>query len=169
MTSCCRRWACRAAALALLAGPGCSGGDTVGCGEVERLRESRADTHVVDVDVARYDHHPPSSGPHFSGRSPEPGVHDAPVPEAKQITALELGFVVIQYDEDAAADADALDALAEGRDDVIVAPAATPIDGDRHVAFTAWTLRQRCDGVSDAVIDDAEAFVADHAGRVPHG
>lgn len=170
MTSCFRFSACRpllAALIALVALPACVRGERVSCGEVERLIDSRAPTHVIDVDAAKYDFHPPTSGPHFGGKPPEPGVHSEPVPEAMQVLSLEFGTVVLQYDESVADDAAQLEALARGRKDVIVAPAATPIDGERHVAFTAWERRQLCDGISDEVIKDAAAWIEEHAGVVP--
>lgn len=167
MTTWSRRSASSAgvAALAILAACSGGGGDGASCDDVERLLDSRAPTHVIDVEAADYDFHPPTSGPHFGGRPPRPGVYDDPVPEAKQVLALEVGMVVLQYDDVAAEDADRLEEVAGERDDVIVTPAAKPIDGGRQVAFTAWGLRQRCDGVSEEVVDAAQAFVDDYAGR----
>lgn len=169
MTNCFRRWVCRGAAVAVLALPACGGGGDVeaSCGEVERVVDSRASGHVLDVDAAKYDHHPPASGPHFGGKPPKPGVYDEPIPEAKQVLSLEVGVVVVQYDEALAGEAGGLEALARARDDVIVAPAATPIDGGSLVAFTAWQVRRRCDGLSDDVVADAKAWIEEYAGVTP--
>lgn len=164
------RWACSALAL-VFAFAACSGGEggagdggESACGEVERIMDSRGPTHVVDVEAVEYDHHPPTSGPHFAGNPPEPGVHDEPLPEAMQVLALEVEMVVLQYDDSVADDAGSLEVLAEGRKDVIVMPAATPLDGGSAVAFTAWGLRQRCADLSDSVLAAARDFVTAHAG-----
>lgn len=169
MTNCFRRWVCSAAAVGALALPACGGGGDVAasCGAVERVIDSRASGHVLDVDAAKYDRHPPASGPHFGGKPPKAGVYDEPIPEAKQVLSLEMGVVVVQYDEAVADDAGDLEALAQGRKDVIVAPAVTAIDGDSLVAFTAWQVRRRCSGISDAVVADAEAWIDEYAGVIP--
>ncbi len=148
----------------------CSAGDsTVGagdaCGEVERLFESGGNTHVIDPAAARFEHHPPSSGPHFSGNPPRAGVHDEPVAEALQVTALEFGVVVVSYQRGLDDDARGrLETLASDRDDVLVTPAAVPIDDAATVALTAWERRVLCSEVS---ITAAEEFIAEFAGEGP--
>ncbi len=148
----------------------CSGGDsTVGagdaCGEVEQLFEPGGNTHVIDPAAARFQHHPPSSGPHFSGNPPRSGVHDDPVAEALQVTALEFGAVVVSYERGLDEDArEPLEALADDRDDVLVTPAAAPIDDAATVALTAWEHRMLCSEVSIAAAED---FIAEFAGRGP--
>lgn len=164
MPNCFRRWACSGLAPALLTLAACSGGEEAGCAEVTRLLEPGSSTHVVGGEVD-YEHHPPTSGPHSAGRPPEPGVHEEPVPEVEQVTALEVGMAVLQYDGSVGADdARALERIAEGRDDVVVTPAAAEIDEGKHVAFTAWGVRQLCDGVSAKTAED---FVKEFAGRPP--
>lgn len=135
------------------------------CGEVERLFEPGGNTHVINPEAARFRHHPPSSGPHFSGNPPRSGVHDEPVAEALQVTALEFGAVVVSYERGLADDArERLEALADDRDDVLVTPAAAPIDGAASVALTAWERRLLCSEVSIAA---AEEFIAEFAGQGP--
>lgn len=159
------------AALAALAA-GCGGGDetpTATCGEVESLVEATFNHVLPGPDVApSYSWSPPTSGTHLSAPPPAPGVHDEPIAPVAQVTALEAGTVLVQYDATVpGADVEVLEALADGRDDLIVAPVAAPIDGDQHVAATAWGRRLRCDGVAEAPL---EAFLADHAGAADvHG
>lgn len=132
------------------------------CGQVEVLDEPRASVHVIKADAAEFENHPPASGPHLAV-VPEPGVRDEPLPEAEQVAALEGGTVIVHYasrvDSDEVAE---LKAVAQGRDDVIVTPAATEIDGDQPVALTAWRHRQRCDGVD---VEAVERFIEEFAGR----
>ncbi len=79
--------------------------------------------------------------------------------------ALEGGFVILQYGPSLPAPSVAsLRAFAAGQPFVIVAPAATPIDGGRAVALTAWENRQLCDDVSTA---DVDAFLTRFAGKGP--
>lgn len=159
-----RRWSWRSAAgLAALVAAGCSSdGADVACDPAEQLVEPGGSAHVIDPAAADYRHHPPASGPHFSGNPPEAGVHDEPVPEALQVSALEHGSMVINYDPDRVREEEVAElvAFAEGRDDVIVTPAAAPIDDGAAVAFTAWEHRRLCDGFSaDQAGEFAEEFV----------
>lgn len=156
--------------LLLVAASACSTGDSGvsagdSCGEVQQLVEPGGSIHVIDPEAARFRHHPPSSGPHFSGKPPRSGVHDEPVAEALQVTALEFGTVVVSYErglDDGARER--LEALADDRDDVLVTPAAAPLDDAATVALTAWERRMLCSEVSIAA---AEEFIAEFAGHGP--
>lgn len=80
--------------------------------------------------------------------------------------ALELGAVIVHYDAGAlpAEAVGALEALAGEDEQVIVTPAASPIDGGRPVALTAWGHRVRCSG---ADLGAARRFIGDFAARGP--
>lgn len=166
------RWVSRSAVGLLLLTPAVacsSGGSSVGagdaCGEVEQPFEPGGNTHVINPEAARFQHHPPSSGPHFSGNPPRPGVHDEPVAEALQVTALEFGVVVVSYERGLDDDArEQLEALADHHGDVLVTPAAAPIDDAAPVALTAWGHRTLCSEVSIAAAED---FIDEFAGEGP--
>lgn len=140
----------------------CGGATVSPCDPVETTIED-ANSHVLMGNEIDYTFHPPSSGLH-TPPGLEGGVVDEPIPEPIQVSTLEVGRVILQYDETVGADAVAeLTDLAG--DEVVVAP-ASEIDDDRPIAFTAWGRRQRCDDVS---VPDARAFLRDHIGRGPGG
>jgi Protein of unknown function (DUF3105) len=167
------------AVFAMMMVGGCSGDDSTGnaaratvggdsgCDPVERLVEPNQGHVLPGVEVT-YVHRPPSSGRHVP-ELPELGVHDAPIEEARQVFALENGYVLLQYGPQLSDDdRRALERIAvetEQADLVIVAPAVS-IDGDRPVALTAWQTRQLCDGVAP---DTAASFIESFAGQGPEG
>jgi hypothetical protein len=128
------------------------------CDAVEAIVEP-TQGHTLDAASATFVHHPPTSGRHVHD-APTPGSHAEPIPEARQVAALERGWVLLQYGGKASiADRRRLHLLAGAT--VIVAPAAR-IDGNRAIAFTAWQHRQLCD---HAATKDARAFVKQFAGK----
>ena len=108
-----------------------------------------------------YNSTPPTSGWHASGAFEiavqPPGE---PLSEPRQVSVLEAGGVVVSYTElDQAARTQLEQHVRDhhaGR--VAVTPYAPLQDGE--VAFTAWGVLQRCDGVDLAALD---AFVTAHA------
>lgn len=152
------------AALALSLAACAGDGAGASCGTIERLFEP-ASYHVLSGVEVSYRHHPPTSGPHTSTR-PEPGIHDEALPEAEQVAALELGMVILHHEPGAVTGEEraTLEGLAERHGQVIVTPAARPIEGDEPLAFTAWSVRQRCEALS---VEAAEAFIERFVGRGP--
>ena len=139
---------------------GCGGSDEAACGPVaEEALDPASGVHLLpDAPAPDYATDPPTSG-HY-GLEPPTGVVDEPIDRPMQVTALEGGTVLLQYQEDLPPDdLTTLEALAG--DDVVVAP--NP-DLAEPLVMTAWLTKQTCSGV---VPDEVEAFVADHRGGGP--
>lgn len=110
---------------------------------------------------------PPTSGWHTSSRTAAAvQPPDEPLSEPRQVSVLETGGVVVTYHELAAAERTALeDHVREHHaGTVAVTPYGKLETGE--VVFTAWGVRQRCDGVDTDALD---AFVAAHAEEVDGG
>lgn len=131
------------------------------CSEPEQILEAGGVHVLPGVDIT-YDHSPPTSGPHQLP-PPEAGISRAPIREPLQVSALEAGLVLVQYQPDLPADGQASLEELSGTEGVLVAPAATPIDDDAQVALTAWGVRQLCASVD---VDAAQAFIDQWVGVV---
>jgi hypothetical protein len=135
---------------ATLVGPACRG--------VEHLTETLASEHVADDAVVAYDHLPPAAGPHAES-VPEAGIHAEAVPYVQQVSALELGFVVLQYDPAIAPTAvEQLAQMAAEIPELVLTPSPGPIDDGAAIAATTWERRELCDAVD---LDELRAFYAD--------
>jgi hypothetical protein len=109
-----------------------------------------------------YSSTPPTSGWHPSGLV-SPGVHDEPLSEPQQVTALEGGRIVVSWRELPDGARRELEAFAGIHANGVV---STPYDAlePGQVAFTAWGVVQRCHGFDDAA---ASVFLEEYAGRGP--
>lgn len=100
-----------------------------------------------------YSSRPPTSGWHSSGHF-EVGISDVddPLSEPEQVSVLEAEGVVVAYHGLARDDVARLTRLVHRRYRHRVA--VTPYDrlGDGTVAFTAWGVLQRCDGLDVAAL-----------------
>ena len=147
--------------LVLTAGlAACGGDEEVACGPVAReALDPNSGFHVLpDQDVPEYTTEPPTSGAHYSLPTPTGAVAE-PLERAMQVTALEGGMVLVQYQDLSDADVAELEDL--GSDVVIVAP--NP-DQAEPVVLTAWITKQTCSGVDVATV---ETFIQDQQGRGP--
>ncbi len=138
----------------------CGGDDEVACGPVTReALDPNSGLHVLpDQEVPEYTTQPPTSGAHYSLPPPTGAVSD-PIDPPLQVTALEGGMVLVQYQDLSDADVAELEDL--GSDVVIVAP--NP-DQAEPVVLTAWITKQTCSGVD---LDTIETFIKDQQGRGP--
>lgn len=106
--------------------------------------------HVLPGADVSYLTSPPTSGPHLGGPAPS-GVVDEPLPEMMQVTILEGGRTLVQYQPDLPpADIESLRALGSLR--IVVAPNATL---DSPVVATRWRARLTCSQPSPT---ELEAF-----------
>jgi hypothetical protein len=142
------------------------------CGGGSRLEATCTDVITEELDPGwtvhllpnapepEYVTDPPTSGPHYSA-TPVAGIVDAPLDDPSQVAVLEVGGVLVQYRPEALSGADRgrLERLAQ--DGVVVAPAPDLTD---PVVATAWTTKQRCDGVA---LDSLTTFIADHGAQGP--
>lgn len=121
---------------------GCSSPDTQACGDVVTEEfDTQSSLHVPEGTEVQYLTWPPTSGPHISGEAPT-GALARPLSGPLQVTALEGGKVVIQYQGISDADVERLNDLAG--ENVVVAPGA---ELPAAVVTTAWTTKQACAGV----------------------
>ena len=137
-------------------------GATDVCGPVETI-PVQGEGHLVgdQEPPVPYNSTPPTSGWHTSGDvaftvyGPDEALR-----EPEQVTVLELGGVVVSYNELADDDLAALTELVSGEH--AGKAALTPYDqlGTGKVAMTAWGTLQTCDAVD---LDAVSAFIAAHA------
>lgn len=108
---------------------------------------------------------PPTSGWHSSGAF-EIAIQplDAPLIEPEQVSVLETGAVVVTYRDLPAADLDSLESHVEQRYAGRVAVSGYEELNPGRVAFTAWGVRQVCDGLDLPALDE---FVAAYADEQP--
>lgn len=132
-----------------------------GCSPVE-TKPDRGRAHSPPF---TYDQRPATSGPHASPLRSDVRVYDAPVPEENAVHNLEHGYVLIYYRAEGdrslpPAVVQALEALAEEEDKVIVAPYLELEDGTA-LALAAWNRLQQCPSAvtSAQATTLAEAFI----------
>ena len=142
------------AAALLLAG--CGSDDAAGCVELREPEDPTSSQHVLSDGTFTYQTHPPTSGAHVAGPTPN-GVLAEPVPLAIQVRLLEAGGVMVQYD--ATVDGAALRSLADYQ--TVVAPGT---DLPAAVVATAWTWKLSC---SDVDLDRIAQFAAERRTDAP--
>lgn len=137
-----------------------------GCGE-ERHPPPEDGGHLLGEQEppVPYRSTPPTSGWHTSGHTPATvRAPDDPLSEPRQVSVLEAGGVVVTYRQLSDAERATLERHVRDRHPGTVA--VTPYEElePGEVAFTAWGLRQRCEGVDTEALDE---FVAAHAEEDP--
>jgi hypothetical protein len=134
--------------LTMAVGSACGQGAAAArCDAVEPSTDL-ADYHVLPDAEVSYELSPPAGGPHYGGPPPSAGVVSESLDDPAQVSALEAGLVLVQYDDSLSDDDRArLEDLTDEYDELLVAPANGPIDRGQPVALTAWGSRQLCDGV----------------------
>lgn len=123
--------------------------------------------HLNPGQRGTYNSDPPTSGAHYGAPGgPVPaGIHPTPIENEAQVHNLEHGHVVIQY---RALSSDQVHQLRQAvfADPVQIVLAPRP--GMRHhVALTAWTVLQTCDGFPADPIGTVRAFVAAYRNHAP--
>lgn len=134
-----------------------------GCTEVE-THETLGREHVEEGTPVQYNTSPPTSGPHYQNFS-DPGFFDTPVQQERLVHNLEHGQLVFWYRPDAP------EATIQNLRDIVnsdrIALLATPHEGVEspyEFVMTAWGASQRCQEVSQEVVDN---FRARFQGRGP--
>jgi Protein of unknown function (DUF3105) len=137
----------------------------LGCGDAQDLPDEGREHLAAGEAPPDYGTSPATSGKHNgSPLPPDPAVYDQPFDvalEAQAVHNLEHGYVVMYYrqDGDAALPAPTVDALADlanGEDQVLLAPYPELPEGD-SLAFAAWTHLQTCPSVTPQNTDDVVA------------
>lgn len=129
------------------------------CTELREPEDPLSVQHVVptDEDTFTYLSDPPTSGPHVGAAAPT-GVLDVPLDPAFQVTILEAGAALVQYDPNVIG----LNELESWADEgAVVAPR---YDLPAPVVVTAWTWKLTCDGVDEESIG---TFVATRTDAAP--
>ena len=124
------------------------------CGEIETFDEQEA-SHI-DVGAAHdpYNSSPPTSGPHYEVPADTDFYPDALPPE-QVVHNLEHGQIVIWYQP--GADSETLQNIEDLVRQEPVATVATPytdIEAPYNFVLSGWTALQRCEFVSQEVVDD---------------
>jgi hypothetical protein len=136
------------------------------CSPVERPPLQAGEHLIGDREPpVPYSSRPPTSGWHASGAfSITVHAPGDPLPEPTQVSVLEAGGVVVTYrdvpDEDRVRLEQHVRANHAGRVAVTAYNQLEP----GQVAFAAWGMLQRCDGLDLSALD---AFVAAHADESP--
>jgi drug/metabolite transporter (DMT)-like permease len=126
----------------------------------ERLDPTWTVHLLAGTDEPEYLSEPPTSGPHLTAEPPS-GALDEPLARPLQLTALELGRVLVQYGPDDLASTEVAELEDLASDQVTVAPND---ELPEPIVLTAWTWKQACDGVDATMI---QTFTDDHAGEAP--
>jgi len=127
------------AVIAAIAVSSCGTNGSSACTELREPADPASFLHVLDPGTAVFLTDPPTSGPHVSGSLPS-GVLDTSIDPAIQVSILESGSALVQYDPDLPADQIGMVTSLAGPD-VVVAPAA---DLPAAVVATAWTWKLSC-------------------------
>jgi len=130
------------------------------CEQAEPGPESEG-VHVPAGTPIDYLSSPPTGGDHYADPGPKPGVYEQPLSEPHQVAALEVGYVVVNYDPDQLDDREVaqLAGVADSNFGVLLTPQAAPMDGGAAVGVTAQGRIQLCDRADPAAVD---SFAADH-------
>lgn len=137
-----------------------------GCQPVEQP-PLQAGQHLIGDQgpPAPYSSSPPTSGWHASGAF-ELTVQDRddPLPEPKQVSVLEAGGVVVAYHDLPEEDREDLEEHVRANHDGRAAVTAYDQLDPGHVAYTAWSVVQHCNGLDLPALD---AFIAAYAEEEP--
>jgi len=146
------------AAAVLIVGS-CSSTTGSTCRELREPLDPASFLHVIDPGTAAFLTNPPTSGPHISGQTPI-GVMKSAIDPAIQVSILEGGSALIQYDESLdASGVKLLEQLSTER--VVVAPG---VNLPTPVIATAWTWKLTCSEPDSAALLD---FVEQRVSSAP--
>lgn len=138
----------------------------VACTPIEQPPAQSGSHLIGDQDPpVPYNSVPPTSGWHASGAFAI-DVHppEEPLSEARQVSVLEAGGVVVTYRDIGDGARTRLEAHVREHHDSRVAVTSYAALDPGQVAFTAWGTLQRCDGLDLAALD---AFTAAYADKEP--
>lgn len=132
-------------------------GGTDGCTELREPLDPASGVHLLDSSDVSWQTDPPTSGPHYSVPGPT-GALSEPLDRATQVTILEGGAALVQYDEGLTDDETAALVRLAG-EAIVVAPGG---DLPAPIVATAWTWKLSCDSLDpDRIEEFARARVVD--------
>lgn len=115
---------------------------------VDEEFDPQSSLHVAPGTEVEYLTWPPTSGPHLSSESPS-GARAEALSGPLQVTVLEAGKVLIQYQDVSSGDVERLSDLAG--ENVVVAPGTDLPDA---VVSTAWRKKQTCSAVDTGSLEE---------------
>ena len=134
------------------------------CDDVQELEEQESAHIQVDEEHAPYNSSPPTSGPHYEVPAESTFFTDQ-IPPEQPIHNLEHGNIVIWYspaaDEETLSD---IEALVEQEPNATLAVPYPDLEPPYSLALTGWTALQKCEQVSQEVVDQ---FRRDWQGEGP--
>lgn len=134
------------------------------CGEIETFEEQEA-AHINVGDAHDpYNSSPPTSGPHYEVPAESTFFTEA-IPVEQPVHNLEHGMIVVWYAPDAPGETlEAIQDLVRQEPLATLAVPYTDIESPYQFVLTAWTALQRCEKVSQDVVDD---FRREYQGKGP--
>lgn len=135
-----------------------------GCDDIEEFEDQGAN-HIAEGESHEpYNSNPPTTGPHYATPA-DTGFYPAPLPPETLVHNLEHGQIVIWYRSDADPDVVAdIEAIVDQEPGATVAAQYDQIEAPYDLALTAWRVAQRCERVSQEVVDD---FRRSYQGKGP--
>ena len=135
------------------------------CEEIEEFETPEENPHVEPgAPHDPYNSSPPTSGPMFEQTAPL-GFSTEALPEESLVHNQEHGAIVIWYQPDAPAETlEAIEDLTLQEPQATVAVPYTDIEAPYQLVISAWGALQRCEQVSQEVVDD---FRREHQGNSP--
>ena len=125
-----------------------------GCEDIETFDELEA-THIqAGEEHEAYNSSPPTSGPHYEIPS-DTGFFESAIEAEQVVHNLEHGQIVIWYSPDAPSETlTDIENLVDQEPQATVAVPYTDIESPYTFVLTGWTAAQRCEQVSQEVVDD---------------
>lgn len=135
-----------------------------GCEEIEKPDEQEGAHIEVGTPHDPYSSSPPTSGPHYVEPAVASFYPDQQTTE-QLVHNLEHSQIVIWYQPDAPAETlDSIEAVVGQESQATLAAPFPDIEPPYQLALTAWGALQRCEQVSQEVIDD---FRREYQGKGP--
>jgi hypothetical protein len=134
------------------------------CTDVEEFEEQEAEHIGIDEEHAPYNSSPPTSGPHYEIPAETTFFTDQ-IPPEQVVHNLEHGAIVIWYSPNADEQTlDDIEALVDQEPTATVAVPFADLESPYSLALTGWTSLQKCEQVSQDVVDQ---FRTDWQGEGP--
>lgn len=136
-----------------------------GCEEIEEFEAPEENPHVEPgAPHEPYNSSPPTTGPMYEQTAPL-GFSTEALPEESLVHNQEHGAIVIWYQPDAPAETiSAIENLTLQEPQATVAAPYTDIEAPYQLVISAWGALQRCEQVSQEVVDD---FRREYQGNSP--
>ena len=138
--------------------------EAANCEEIETFEEQEA-AHISTGEAHEpYNSSPPTSGPHYEIPA-DLGYFTEQIQPEQLVHNLEHGAIVIWYQPDAPAETtQALEDIVQQEPQATIATPYTDIETPYTIVISAWGALQRCEKVSQKVVDD---FRREYQGKGP--